>query len=97
MFARTGTSRMLPGKMDQAIELYRSKFVPILKQQKGFKALYWLADSNRDKYTVLTLWETEADMLATETAGLLQQVLAEFANLVADETTIERYEVLLQV
>ena len=96
MYARTGTSQMKPGKMDEAIGLYRDSVVPVLKEQKGFKGLYWLADRNTDKYTVITLWETEADMTATETSGLLQEVITKFAGFVAAPPTVERYEVSLQ-
>ena len=87
---------MKPGKMDEAIGVYRDSVVPILKAQKGFKALYWLGDRNTDKYLVITLWETEADMTATETSGLLQDVISKFAPYVAEQTAIDRYEVALQ-
>ena len=97
MHARTGSSQMKPGKMDEAIGLYRDSVVPILEEQKGFEGLYWLTDRNTDKYTVMTLWETEADMKATETSGLLQEVIAKFGNLVAAPPTIEHYEVSFQV
>ncbi len=96
MHARTGVSRMKPGKMDEAIAMYRDSVVPLLKEQKGFKGLYWLADRKTDKYAVITLWETEPDMTATETSGLLQEVISKFAPFVAEQTAIERYEVALQ-
>jgi len=96
MHARTGSSQMKPGKMDEAIGVYRDSVVPILKAQKGFKALYWLGDRNTDKYLVITLWETEADMTATETSGLLQEVIAKFSPFVASPPAIEHYEVTLQ-
>ena len=81
----------------KAIGMYRDSVVPTLKAQKGFKGLYWLTDRSTDKYTVITLWETEADMKATETSGLLQEVIAKFGSLVAAPPTVERYEVGLQV
>ncbi|HLE03681.1 MAG TPA: antibiotic biosynthesis monooxygenase [Anaerolineales bacterium] len=96
MYARTGVSRMKPGKMDEAIAIYRDSVVPLLTQQRGFKGLYWLADRKTDKYTVITLWESEADMTATETSGLLQEVISKFAPFVAEQTAIDRYEVALQ-
>ena len=96
MHARTGVSRMKPGKMDEAIAMYRDSVLPLLKQQKGFKGLYWLVDRKTDRYTVVTLWESEADMTATETSGLLKEVVSKFAPLTAEETTITRYEVALQ-
>jgi heme-degrading monooxygenase HmoA len=96
MYARTGVSRMKPGKMDEAIAMYRDSVVPLLKEQKGFKGLYWLVDRKTDKYTVITLWETEPDMAVTETSGLLQEVISKFAPFVAEQTAIERYEVALE-
>ena len=96
MYARTGVSRMKPGKMDEAIAMYRDSVVPLLQEQKGFKGLYWLVDRKTDKYTVMTLWETEPDMAVTETSGLLQEVISKFAPFVAEQTAIERYEVALE-
>ncbi|MGH2621707.1 MAG: antibiotic biosynthesis monooxygenase family protein [Anaerolineales bacterium] len=93
MHARTGSSQMKAGKMDEAISMYRDSILPDLKKQKGFKGLYWLTDRSTDKYTVLTLWETEADMKATETSGLLQEVLAKFGPYMATPPSIERYEI----
>ena len=93
MFARTGASQMKPGKMDEAIALYRDSVLPTLRSQKGFKGLYWLTQRNTDKYTVITLWETEADMKATETSGLLQEVIAKFGSFVTAPPAIEHYEV----
>ena len=95
MYSRTGTSTIKPGKMDEALTVYRDTILPVLKQQKGFKGLYWLTDRKTDKYTVFTLWETEADMLATETSGLLREVLSKLDAYVAAPVTIERYEVSL--
>ena len=62
---------MKSGKMNEAIGMYRESAVPTLKRQEGSKGLYWLTDRSTDKYIVFTLWETEADMKATETSGLL--------------------------
>jgi len=59
MYARSGTSQMKPGKMDEAIRMYRESVLPTLGQQTGFKGLYWLADRSTDKYVVFTLWETK--------------------------------------
>jgi len=84
---------MKPGKMDQAIGMYRESVLPTLKAQKGFKGLYWLSDRGTDKYTVITLWESEADMKATETSGLLQEVIANLGAFVATPPVIQHYEV----
>ena len=86
---------MKPGKMDEGVAFYRDSILPTLKQQKGFRGLYWLADHKTAKYTVITLWETEDDMVATETSGLLQEVITKFAEFVAAPPAIERYEVAL--
>ena len=93
MHARTGSSQMKPGKMDEAIGMYRESVLPTLKAQKGFKGLYWLTDRSTDKYTVITLRESEADMKATETSGLLQEVIAKFGAFVATPPVIQHDEV----
>jgi heme-degrading monooxygenase HmoA len=84
---------MKPGKMDEAIAMYQESILPRLTAQKGFKGLYWLTDRATDNYTVVTLWDSEPDMKATETSGLLQEVIAKFATFVATPPVIQHYEV----
>jgi len=95
MNARVTIVQIVPGKLDEAVSLYRDSVVPAAKQQKGFKGLYLLTltDRNAGKGISITLWETEADMIAGENSGYYQQQLAKFKDVFGAPPVREAYEV----
>ncbi len=97
MHARVITSQFQPGKAEDAVNLWRDKIAPSLKQRKGFRGAYLMGDRNTGRGVTVTLWETEADATAQDTSGEYQQAVALFAQLFAAPPTREQYEVLLQV
>ncbi len=49
------------------------------------------------KFFAFSVWDTEADMLAVETSGQLQEeVLAKVASVMAGPVTIEHYELSVE-
>lgn len=97
MYARVVTVQVQPGKRDEAIGIYRDSVVPAAKQQKGSKGALLLTDRNTGKGISIALWETEADMKASEASGYLQEQLAKFGAILAAPPTTEHFEVSLQV
>ena len=95
MNARVTPVQIVPGKLDEAVSLYRDSVVPAAKQQKGFRGLYLLTltDRNAGKGISITLWETEADMIAGENSGYYQQQLAKFKDVFSAPPVREAYEV----
>ncbi len=85
-----------PGKMDELIDLVRNSVLPVAKQQQGFNGLLLLADRVRHKGISIGLWETEADLKASETSGYLQEQVAKFAHLYTAPPVREAYEVSVQ-
>ena len=97
MHARLITSQYQLDKLDGALQLYRESILPALRQQPGFKGVLGLVDRNKGKARALTLWESEADLLASgEGSVYMQASLAQFASLFAAAPVIEMYEVGLQ-
>lgn len=93
MHARMSTSPIQPGKIDEAIAIYRDSVVPAARQLQGFKGGLLLTDRNGGKVISISLWETEADMKAGETSGYYQANRAKLAHLVTGTHTREIYEV----
>jgi heme-degrading monooxygenase HmoA len=96
MNARVTFVQIVPGKLDEAVDLYRDSVVPAARQQKGYKGVYLLTDRNTGKGISMTLWETEADMLAGENSGYYQQQLAKFQDVFGVPPVREGYEVSVQ-
>jgi heme-degrading monooxygenase HmoA len=78
--ARIVTIKLRPGTVGKAIELYRDSVLPAARDQHGFKDAMLLTDLNTDEAVSITLWETEADLLASETSGYYQTQLDIFAG-----------------
>ena len=96
MHARLTTAVAQPGKVDEIVSIFRDSIVPAEKQQKGFKGGFMLIDRNTGKGINISLWETEADMMAGEASGWLDEQRANVAPLLADTPTREHYEVMVQ-
>ena len=97
MHARAVTVQIQPGKIDEAIAIYRDSVMPAAKQQKGFKGAWLLTDRNTGKGLSVTLWETEADLTAGEASGYYQEQIAKFGGVFAMPPVREHYEVSVQV
>ena len=96
MYARVTSGQLHPDKIDEATRIYRESITPALKQAKGFKTLLVLADRATGKGLVITLWETEAELQASQTSGLYQEQAAKLAQLLASMSSVETYEVTVQ-
>lgn len=95
MFARVSTFQGPPDQTAEGIRIAREQILPAARLMDGFKGIYLLFDRESGKSLSVTLWETEADMQASEEAA--SRVRAESAD-TSGETVIgvERYEVALQ-
>ena len=96
MYARVVSGQYQSAKMDEGLEMYRNSLAPAARQQQGFKGILGLVDRATGKGISITLWETEADLKASEASGYYQQQLAKFAPLFSGPPEREVYEVTLQ-
>ena len=93
MHCRAVTVQIQPGKTQEAIDLYNNSVVPAAKQQKGFAGAYLMTDAASGKGLSITVWESQADMEAGESAGgYYQEQLAKFGNLFAAPPVVDHYE-----
>lgn len=96
MYARTVTAQAQPGKVEEAMSIYRNSIVPAAKEQKGFKGAFFLVDNATGKSVSLTLWDTEADMQAAEASGFLREQIAKLGATLATAPVSEHFEVVAQ-
>lgn len=92
MYARVVTSELQPGKIDEWIAILRDSIVPAAKQQPGFKGFIVLADRSANKGIAYSIWETEADLTATETSNFYQEQIAKLRGVMATPPTRDLYE-----
>ncbi len=93
MHARVTTSTIQQGKIDEGIRIFHDAIVPEAQKQKGFRDILMLIDRATGKFVVYALWESEADLRATETSGHYQTQVAKLASLMVGQPTREICEV----
>ena len=98
MYARATLAQLQPGKIDELTRFLRDNVVPAAQAQQGFKGLLLLTDDNTNKGIAVALWETEADLVASEANdGYYTVQLARGARFFAAPPVREAYQVTLQV
>ncbi|GAC1386189.1 MAG: hypothetical protein NVS4B7_11980 [Ktedonobacteraceae bacterium] len=75
MYARVITGQYQPGNFDTAGPIIRDAIVPAAKQQPGFKGVLLLNNHTTGKGIAILLWETEADLKASEASSYLREQL----------------------
>ncbi len=97
MHARVVTVQYQPGKVDEAVQLYRESMLPEARQQRGFQGTMALVDRSTGKAISITLWQTEADAQASGAgSAYLQAQIAKVASHFAAAPIVETYEVAVQ-
>ena len=95
MYARVTLAQLQPGKVDELLQFLRDNVVPAAQAQHGFKGLLLLTDETTNKGIALCLWETEADLVASD--GYYTVQLARGAHFFAAPPVRETYQVNIQV
>ena len=97
MHARTSIVRFQPGTADEATRIFRDIMLPSASSQKGFKgALILRSDTDLEKHIIISLWETEEDMLASSPPDGIVPLLEPLEDMIA-EISQDSYEVLLEM
>src|SRR3989442_1580000 len=78
---------------DEAINIFRESVMPQQKQQPGYKGTLLLVDRTTGKAIVFSLWQTEAEMKASEQNDHYRQQIAKFAHLFTAPSTQEVFAV----
>ena len=97
MYSQVVRAQVQPGKVDEAVAIFRDSVAPAARQERGFKSAYFLVDRSANKIVGFSLWESEADIAALAESGFYQEQAAKFAAVFAGPPEREVYEVLAQV
>ena len=93
MHVRAASVQIQPGKMQEAIDIYNGSVVEGAKAQKGFQGAYLMTDAASGKALSITVWESEADMLAGESSGgYYSEQIGKFASVFDGTPSLEHYE-----
>jgi quinol monooxygenase YgiN len=93
MYARVSTFQFRPEKLDEVIRIANESIEPELRQEPGLKSRLRLLDRRTGKAILISLFETQADMKAGLSSGLVQQLGTKVDHLLTGKPVTEFYEV----
>lgn len=97
MHARATVAQFQPGTTDEAISILRDVMLPRAKEQRGFKGALILSDADNDRGIVITLWETEEDLLESSPPEDIIADVERLGELMTDSSTQHTYDVDLRM
>jgi hypothetical protein len=90
-FSRLNTVAGAPEKLDDVIKFMQTQVLPVLKAQKGYRATVMNVNRVTGRSTVSTIWDTLADLEASESkVSALRRSAAEAAG--ASDVKVEIFE-----
>jgi len=92
MFARIGTWQGSPDELERWIARAREQVKPSVQRDPGLKSAYWLADREGGKGLIVTIWESEDAMRASEQSRARRQAATSAAT--GAKVTTDRFEVV---
>jgi hypothetical protein len=96
MYARVMSAHVDVNRLDELANVVRGGILPSAEEQAGFKGMLGLIDPTTGKGLLISLWETAADLEATETSGYLRSEVAKATPFLRSATYRETYEVIVQ-
>lgn len=99
MHARLTTIQLRPSMTERLAGMFNESVLPASRQQQGFRGGLVLADGGTGKAVLVSLWDSEEDLRASEANGYYQAQIAKLAGvgLVAGPPVGETLEVKVQV
>jgi quinol monooxygenase YgiN len=94
MHARIGTLHVHAQHFDRVIRMLRDTIMPSAQRQPGFSTFLVMGDREEGKVVGISLWETELDMLASESAEYLQDQVSRVIPFLRGPAEFEHYEVV---
>ena len=97
MHLRAMSVQIQPGKMQEALDNYNGSVLEGARAQKGFQGAYLMTDAGCGKALSITVWESEAGILAGEaTRGYYNGQVTKFASIFAGSPSLEHYELSVE-
>jgi heme-degrading monooxygenase HmoA len=93
MHARMLRMQVKPERIDEAARLFAEEVLPGCRGQAGYRGAYFLVDRKVGECVPVTLWNAEADMIATEENRFFQTQLMKFLGLFHHGLVRESYEI----
>jgi quinol monooxygenase YgiN len=91
---RMVTAQVKPGKLEEAVEVWRTTIAPSAREQKGFVSARMLVDREANRVRSIGVWESEADFQAS--VPWTQGHLARFAGLFEAPPVTDHFDLVAE-
>ena len=95
MYARVINVRFPPAMRAEVVSVAQG-LVPLLKRQRGYRHLNVLTDPSAGEGIIVSFWETQADLEATETNASYIAQMSMMASFLYEALAPKSYEVSVQ-
>lgn len=96
MFARILRIQTHLDRIDEAAKLFEDQVIPAIKTIKGYIGANYMADRKTGNSVIMTMWETEEDLIETEHNRTFQEQLVKFMQFFITPPIREIYEVIFR-
>ena len=93
MFARVVSAEFRSDKLNEMMDIWKDKDIPLMESVKGYRGAYLLTDRATSKAISITLWDSEEDAIPDGKSALHNKQLNMFKDLMIGEAIHQRYEV----
>ncbi len=93
MYARVVTVDWKMDQIEEAVAFFRDEVAPALKTQPGFANTRMLVDHATGKGLMVTIWQDESDLKASESNNFLKTQLTSLSQFFASAPTVDRYTI----
>jgi heme-degrading monooxygenase HmoA len=83
---------LLVDRIQEVEDLFNKEIIPLCKKQDGFQGIYLLKDTATGNCVVMTFWESEDAMLASERSHFFQEQVAKMLKFYKAVPVRETYE-----
>ena len=97
MHARVTIAHYQPGTQEEATSILRDVMLPKARELQGFKGALILNDVVTSAGIIVTLWETEADLEASQPPDEIMGAIERLGLLLTEQTTQGVYEVIKSI
>ncbi len=97
MYSQVTRVNIQPGKMDEAIAIFKDSVAPAIHGWSGLRSGRLLVDRAGNKILAVSFWDSEADGAGLMSSGSYQEQGAKFAAVFAGPPESEVYEEAVEV
>ncbi len=94
MFIRALHYAIAPGRLDEAVTLFRTEVFPRLEREPGFMRAILTGDAESGRGVLYTMWQTDDFATRYVESGDAKALLAPFTELLAETPQVVGYPVI---